>query len=359
MPDDIVRHIFEEFDKQPTPAIIAFELVVIFGTVALLWLLRRWNARVLAHYGVIATGVLIFEVFTAPMWDNFKLGVWGYVYKDVSWILTLGWSSLIIGTVFMVDRARGHWPEWQRFLAYLVVLTVITAAAEAVVVALGIRSYAPEVMEVARGSYVLGGALSLHLLYYVPVFMSLVIAFYKYWVPVIERWPEARARTHWLRSLVIAAVGVFFFEIMIEPMVENRNFPQWSYVYRDISVVMTAFWVVLIWIATYAVDRLLPRVRQSLRFAAYLIVLGIVATPIEAWFINSGYRVYGPSATANFIGIRTAWTDIPIEVALAIPLYLALIITFVRYWERITAPGAAEAMVTMPAPRVAGQEAAP
>ena len=38
-------------------------------------------------------------------------------------------------------------------------------------------------------------------------------------------------------------------------------------------------------------------------------------------------------ATRNFCGYNTWLTGVPVEVALAIPLYMALVIGFVRYWE--------------------------
>lgn len=330
-------------DKDPTPVTLAFEAVVILGTIALLWLLSRVKRNILLHYAIVAVGVLIFEVFTAPMWNNEKLGVWAYVYKDVSWVLTLGWSSMIIGTIYLVDRFLPTLREWQRFIAYLAILTVLTSIAESVVVAIGIRSYAPEVMDVLSGSMIPGTNISLHLLYYVPVFLSLVIAFYRYWAPLLDQTLIPRPiPTSWLLSFAIAFVGVFFFEIMIEPMVDNVGFPSWSYIYRDISVVQTLFWIVLIWFATNMVDRLLPRLNPIMQFVLYLVVVSVVAYPIESWLINSGLRVYGPSATENFSGFRTIITNMPIEVALAIPLYLGLIISFVRYWEAVTQGRAAE-----------------
>ena len=64
-----------------------------------------------------------------------------------------------------------------------------------------------------------------------------------------------------------------------------------------------------------------------------MVVGGLIFLPLEAWFIANGFRIYGPSAVENFIGFTTPITNTPIEVALAIPFYLALIISFIRYWE--------------------------
>jgi hypothetical protein len=56
---------------------------------------------------------------------------------------------------------------------------------------------------------------------------------------------------------------------------------------------------------------------------------------VESWLIVNGYRVYGPSAVNNFTGFVTPITNVPVEVAFAIPCYMALIIAFIRYWEII------------------------
>jgi hypothetical protein len=204
------------------------------------------------------------------------------------------------------------------------------------VIGLGIRSYVPEVQAVVGGAWIPLLNVPAAGLYYVPVFMTLTISFYKYWLPTIEQLPLGEPRrAPLLRRFVLSFAGVFFFELMIEPMVENRGFPAWSYVYRDITVLMTLLWVVVLTLGSTAVDRLFPRADLRLRFAAYLAVIGTLATPIEAWFINAGLRVYGPSASGNFSGFKAIVGNIPIEVALGIPLYLALVIAFVRYWERI------------------------
>ena len=51
--------------------------------------------------------------------------------------------------------------------------------------------------------------------------------------------------------------------------------------------------------------------------------------------MRHGYRVYGESAAANFTGYKLVLLDVPVEVAVAIPFYAALIIAFVRYWETV------------------------
>ena len=321
-----------DFDTAATIPIIAFEVFIVIGSLAAIYILSKYQHRILARYFTVVVGVLIFELFTAPMWNNFNLGRWSYLYQDVSWILTLGWATLILSTVVLVDRFFPAFSALKRFALYLLVLTVVTFFAEILVVGLGIRSYAPEVQETIVGVYIAG--VPIEVFYYVAVFTSLIIGFYKYWAFYIDDEllvPVAKGK--WLPNLAVIVMAVLLFELMIEPMVVNANFPSWSYIYRDITFLMTGLWVIVIWFATRLVDRFLIGAGLVTRFVGYLIVISAIALPIESWFIQNGYRLYGPSAMANFTGIVTPIANVPAEVAAAIPLYLALIISFVRYWE--------------------------
>ncbi|NEO83997.1 MAG: hypothetical protein F6J87_07030 [Spirulina sp. SIO3F2] len=323
------------FDKTPTPAIIGFELFIVTGTAIAFWLLNRIQTKVWLRFLILAGAVLLFELFTAPMWKNEKLGVWAYLYLDVSWVLTIGWTSLILTVVTVCDRLLEQWKEWQRFPAYLGVLTVAVTGLEMLVVNLGIRSYAPEVLADMSPVFVLGVPI-VDVFYYTPVFMGLVISFYKYWMFIVEDEPLIPSKQRkWLRSIFIAFLAVFLFEVMIQPMVENRGFPQWSYIFFDISVILTGAWVLIIGIAAVVIDRLFLHFPVVYRFLLAMGITGAIAWPTEAWLMANNYRVYGESATHNFTGHITPLLNTPVEIAFAIPCYMALVIAFIRYWETI------------------------
>ena len=321
-----------DFDKAATLPIIIFEIFVLAGSAGALFILGKLTNHVLRRFLVIVAGVLVFEIFTSPMWLNYKLGPWAYVYQDVSWILAVGWSALILTIVTAVDHLLPRWAAGRRFAVYLAVLATLVFVLEAIVVGLGIRRYSPEVLDTVAGVFVAG--VPLEALYYVPVFMTLVICLYKYWEFLIDgRLLVPAGRTNWTRNLLLTAAGVLLFELMIEPMVVNANFPPWSYIYNDITVLMTGTWIALISLATIAVDRFFVHWSMRRRFVAYILAVGALALPLESYFVREGYRVYGPSAEANFTGFVTPITNVAAEIAFAIPLYMALIIAFVRFWE--------------------------
>jgi hypothetical protein len=319
-------------DRTATLAGLGFQAAVLAASAAGLAWLARFRERLGQRVAVMALGVLIFELFTAPMWHNAHLGVWAYLYRDVSWVLTLGWTVLFLLVVEVGDRLLPHWRAWRRFVLDLLLLTLLVVPLEWLVVRLGIRSYAPEVVEAARGGWVDG--LPLAVLYYVPVFSALVIGFYRYWCFVIDHTlliPVRRIR--WRRGLLLTLAAVLLFELMVEPMVMNRGFPAWTLLYRDVSLLMSGVWVLVIAITAAVVYRVAFTFPIAVRFILALAIATAMALPIEYGLVWAGFRIYGPSAMANFSGFTIPLLETPVEIAFAIPCYLALVIGFIRYWE--------------------------
>lgn len=320
------------FDKTPTPAVLVFQAAVLAATAAGLAWLARWRRQVPLRLAVMALGVLIFELFTAPMWHNEHLGWWAYLYRDVSWVLTVLWSLLFLVVVELGDRLLPRWRAWQRFGLDLLVILALAFPLELLLVGLGIRRYAPEVRDAVLGGWV--GGVPLESLFYVPVFASLVIGFYRYWSFVIDDTlliPVRRIR--WGRGLLLTTLAVLLFELMVEPMVQNRGFPAWSFLYRDVSLLMTGLWVLVIAVTAALVYGLGAHLPIALRFLLALAIATAIALPIEYGLVAAGWRVYGPSALANVSGFTIPVLGAPVEIAFAIPCYLALVIGFIRYWE--------------------------
>lgn len=319
-------------ERTATWPILVFDLFVIAATIAAFVLLRRFTSKLWLRAVVMIVGVFLFELFTSPMWHNEHLGRFAYVYCDVSWILTLGWTTLILGVVISVDRWLSQWSEARRFAVYMGILLALITIAEMVVVALGIRKYSPEVLAAVSGISMLG--VPLEILYYVPVFTTLVIAFYKYWNFVIDNAALVPVKKRkWLRAVVLAFIGVFLFELLVEPIVQNARFPAWSYVYRDISFLYTGLRVLLIAVGAVVVDRFMIGMSLPLRFIAGVMLISALALPFESWFLANGYRVYGSTAVMNYSGFKSPVTGLPVEIVFAIPCYLSLIVCFIRYWE--------------------------
>ena len=326
---------FCNFEKTATPATLGFQLFVFAAVAVCAVLLPKMINRVWLRFLLMSVGVLLFELFTGPMWHNYRLGEWAYVYHDVSWILTIGWTALILGVVTICDRLLSSWYEWKRFPVYLGVLTIIGFLLEILVVNIGIRGYAPQTLAMLSGVQIAG--VPIEALYYIPVFMSLVICFYKYWsfILVDQRPLIPLKHRNWGRSFLLAFLGIFLFEVMIEPMVKNEQFPAWSYIFHDITVVLTGIFILIVGLVAAIIGKFFSHYPTPIRFFIALGVASAIALPTEAWFINHGYRIYQENVTHQYLGYTLPLLNVPIELVFGVLLYMTLVIVFIRYWETI------------------------
>lgn len=324
------------FDKTATMPIIFFEIIIGIAAIFFLWHFSKFTKHVFIKFGIMAIGIFIFEFITHPLWYNYRLGSWAYVYRDVSWILTIGWSILFLGPIVYIDHFFSKIKQSKRFFLYLSATVFLGLIAEVVVVKLGIRSYSPETHEIINGLYFPFIPLPVASLYFMPVFMSLVAGFYKYWSFVIDKKliiPVIKRR--WKRDILISFIGVLLFELMIDAMIKNNAFPSWSYIWRDISLIQTCGWVFIIWLSIVIVDKIFIHFGLFEKFLAYIITITFAALPIEAYFVAHKIREYSVSTIENFSGFIIPFTSIPAEVIFVFPFYLALIVGFIKYWVYI------------------------
>jgi len=157
---------------------LIFEIFTIIVSILAIVLLKKKNKNTLKRYLILIIGVLIFELFTQPLWHN-NLSKWAYLYQDVSWVLTLGWATILLLAMAFVDYSF-KLPEKKKFFLYVLCAAIIGLFAEAWVLSLGIRSYSPEVQAVLTGITIPLLNIPIKALYYLPVFMSLIIGFTRY-----------------------------------------------------------------------------------------------------------------------------------------------------------------------------------
>lgn len=313
---------------------IIFIGYILLSTAVILYFLNKTQKNLLKKYGIMLIGVLLFEMFTAPLWDNFHYGAFGYIYADVSWILTVGWSTLFFCSIILVDHYFKNLKESYRFFLYLILNTIIALLTEILLVNIGMRGYSQEIYASTSGTMISG--VPIEALYYVPVFSSLVIGFYKYWVFNINKVPVVpNRRKITLRNILLTLITVSLFELMVEPLIQNVGFAKWSYIYQDISIIRLVLWSAMIYLTTVIGDLLIKTTDYATKFFGYLFIGMFIFLPLEIFFIKTGFRIYGESSVANFVGINVPFLDVPVEIILAAPMYLAIVIAFIRYW-RIT-----------------------
>ena len=158
-----------------------FELAIIFITIALLVFLSSKNKNSWRVYLITAVGVLLFEYYTQALWFNQNLESWAYLYLDVSWIMTLMWTDVILLSIFTVVTLRPKYSEVKKFFMSIGVITVFVMAIEWVLIRTNIRGYPQVILDLYESLPRLFGIVPLKELIYVFAFMCLVVAFTRYW----------------------------------------------------------------------------------------------------------------------------------------------------------------------------------
>mgnify|MGYP001592468473 CR=1 FL=1 len=158
-----------------------FEILILLITLALLLFLQSKNKNSWKVFLITAIGVLLFEYYTQALWFNQNLERWAYLYLDVSWIMTLLWTDVILFSIFVVERMKPKVSEVKKFFMSIGIITIFVLAIEWVLIRTGIRGYPKVILDLYESLPRLFGIVPLKELIYVIAFMSLVVAFTRYW----------------------------------------------------------------------------------------------------------------------------------------------------------------------------------
>jgi hypothetical protein len=305
-------------------------LLALIGLILSYLLLKQKDKNPVKKLFVMGLGVLLFELFTAPMWNSSNLGFYSYFYNDLSITLTIGWVAIFQLSIYLIDRFFAKTPAVNRFFLYLIPITVFTIMAENMLAGMGIRSYAPEVLAISTGKL---GFVPIEVLYYAPVFGMLVLSFYFAWTQTAKNsLITAFKSENLLSSGLILGTGITLYELLIEPLVRTPGFPAWSYFYHDISFIRIGLWVLMIFAGMWLGSKL---VKKSYHFWVYLLSSSVVFYIVEVVMLANKGRIYTESVTSNFTGLTVPVLGTPVEVVLAIIFYQILIISFLKYWRSV------------------------
>jgi hypothetical protein len=158
-----------------------FEVGVILLTILVLAVLRKSNPKILRRFWLTFIGVFLFEYFTQPLWINQNLQPWAYLYLDVSWIITLCWTNLILLSMASIESLFPKLSEGKKFASLMALVTIAGLYLEWLFLRLNIRVYPDAVQQIINATPRIAGVVPLIEILYIPTFIGLIIGFIKYW----------------------------------------------------------------------------------------------------------------------------------------------------------------------------------
>ena len=161
-----------------------FEISVITLALVFCLIIFKSDKDIFKKFGLAFIAITLFEYFTQSLWLNKGLEPWAYLYLDVSWIIGLGWTTIIIVSRSLIEMYFPYLTEKLKFFIKLAVIGIIGFFAEWVVLGLGIREYSEAVNKTLSGIMI--GPVPIEAIYYIPVFMALVLSFSLYWESILN-----------------------------------------------------------------------------------------------------------------------------------------------------------------------------
>ena len=131
-------------------------------------------------YIIVLLSVFVFEVCTGGLWINKNMSNWAFLYGDISWILTLGWTAIIMISTLIIEKVIKK-SEKLRFFLILFLSSLSGIIGESYVLGVKIREYSPDVTSRLSGINIPFVNVPVEALYYIPVFMILIICTARYW----------------------------------------------------------------------------------------------------------------------------------------------------------------------------------
>jgi hypothetical protein len=158
-----------------------YQVFIIALTIGLwIFMKKKGYKNVTRKFILLFIGVLLFEFMTEPMWVISSLWSWTFIFRDISFILTLNWINAIMISILIVDYAFYDLPEKRRFWMYLLFVTGIMLPLEIFLNNVGILGHATELLARTAGINIPLSSIPIEAIFVLPIFGTLIITFYKY-----------------------------------------------------------------------------------------------------------------------------------------------------------------------------------
>jgi len=136
-----------------------------------------------------------------------------------------------------------------------------------------------------------------------------------------------------IRRFWISFVAVLIFEYFTQALWINRNLEPWSYLYLDVNWILTIGWAGIITVCMQVIDLYFPQLKEKVRYVLSVLFIGIVGFFAEWVVVGMSIRHYPEAVKSVLSGITLGDAMVPIEALYYIPVFMALMVSFVRYWE--------------------------
>lgn len=319
---------FSYFSPALTSAAIVFEvfvglltlLIVLYGTTHYRFFLWRFFALVF--------GVFCFEWLTGAIWNISWLGSYAYIYGDISWVMTLAWSSILFGIKFMHDTLVKNKNLLKEFLYIVLWGSILLGLLIIILKDAWIFSYSKTMQETLSTAPMIFGR-PLESLLYIPTFIFTVYSFYKYWeLAMYDKRLFSDYTIHPGKDILVAWVIVCLIWYLMHPLLEMTL--GWT-------ILMIIGYIAWLIIVSYIINSIrdYPLFQRNIWGVFLFSVWGVwlLNSMIGLWFVGISESVKDTYAVETF---QIPWLNITDVEFIGVILFSCLLIAVIKYFKIVT-----------------------
>jgi hypothetical protein len=242
-----------------------FALILFFSV---LWYsIYHKNRKNIVSFCVAFMWISAFELLTWALWKVQYMWDWAYWFWDISRILALVRTGILYRSDFIIQKVKSYKAIKTISIASIIIWLIILWANMN-----GVISYEPEAF--ASIDYMLW-SFPINAFYYIPIRIFIIYSFKKYFDQAIFNNYHGTKSIISVKNFLIVFFSVLCLELLIEPTLIIKNLPSWLFIYKDISILLTLWWTVIITWTAFIVNKFFEWFDLFIKFS-YAILLSTI-----------------------------------------------------------------------------------
>ncbi len=314
------------FDSTLSSFWLFLNILAAFFLISMLWYAIYYkDKKNIISFFITFVWISAFELLTWALWKVQYLWNRAYWFWDISRILAIVRTWVLYRSDYIIQKTQSHQAIKTISITSVIIWLIVLWAN-----IYGVISYEPETL--ASIDYMIW-AFPINALYYIPIRIFITYSFKKYFDQAIFNNYHGTQSIVSIQNFLIVFVSVFCVELLIEPTLIIKNLPSRSFIYKDVSFLLTLSWTLIIAITAFLTNKFFNWFDLFIKFSyaifwstiLWFLFLSFLIQNHIIWFSKSVLQTH----TLNSLYLGNTWLTTMTFISMI--LFFMLIIPTSKY----------------------------
>lgn len=320
---------FDYFLSELTTQSIYFEIwLFLFSLLILIYWIKNYRFF-LWRYFALFFWVFLFEILTSSLWLIEHLWILSYINGDVSIIMSILWTNMIVWARFGYDKLYKTSTLKTEYAFVVIVSTLLWLSLVSWLKIIWVFSYSKEMLQVVE-SWILIFGKPLEAIIYFPIFIFTVYSFYKYWeLAMFDKKLFENYAISFGKDILIAIGVIIGLWYLLHPLLIVKNTMDYAYLILSFIIIL---------ILTNGIILLIKHMSLFIRFLFWSIFFTTASSIILNYFLVNHLVVLSESMKNTYTNktIFIPGLQITDSEFAGLVILSYLIIAVVKYFKIVT-----------------------